>query len=155
MANSSLARLVVSWELSLQADGYSPNTQAAYRQAMASLAARLAGDGDPDPEEVTRDHIRRWLVHIRDTRSASTARGWFSGVRHFWRWAVKEDEVDRDPTDGIRTPAPAGPKTPLVSADGLRQMSGGCPDGRRAQAAARTPESWMSCLASRISAASR
>jgi site-specific recombinase XerD len=126
VTNPALARLAVSWELSLQAEGYAANTLAAYRQAMASFTAHLIQDGDPGPEEITRDHLRRWLVEVRETRSASTARGWFSGVRHFWRWAVKEEEVDRDPTEGIRTPAASDPRTPVISPADLRKLLDGC-----------------------------
>jgi hypothetical protein len=48
--------------------------------------------------------VRGWLVHLRETRSGSTARGWFAGVRHFCRWLQSEGETDRDATAGIRDP---------------------------------------------------
>jgi site-specific recombinase XerC len=78
------------------------------------------------PAELDRDHVRGWLVYIRDTRSNSTARGWFAGVRHFTRWLVAEGEVDRDATAGIRTPAPGDPKTAVLSDEELRALLATC-----------------------------
>src|SRR5574341_535432 len=83
-----------SWELALRADGYAENTVRAYRAAVAHLAAWLAATHpDVGPVELDRARVRGWLVHVRDTRSASTARGWFAGVRHFCRWLLAEDET--------------------------------------------------------------
>lgn len=126
-AHPEFADLGSSWELTLRADGYAANTLRSYLAAMANLVGWLAehhpGVG---PLDVTRDHARAWVVHLRETTSSGTARSWFAGVRHFARWLVAEEERDRDFTDGIKTPPPNQPTTPVLSADDLRALLGTC-----------------------------
>ena len=107
MARPDLEALTVSWELTPRADGDADNAVTAYQNAVRSLGGWLA-EHHPGvaPAGLDRDHVRGWLVHLRETRSSSTARGWFAGVRHFCRWLQAEGEADHDATAGIRTPAP-------------------------------------------------
>jgi len=115
--------LTVSWELALRADGYADNTVRAYQNAVRSLASWLVehhpGIG---PTELDRQHIRGWLVEVREGHSSNTARGWFAGVRHFCRWLQSEGEADQDATAGIRTPALGDPETPVLSDADLRAL---------------------------------
>jgi integrase/recombinase XerC len=113
-----------SWLLALDADGYSGATISSYSSSLRSLADFL-GD-QVGPADVTRDDIRRWLIAERDGRSSSTARARFAGVRHFFRWAVDEDERTDDPTQGIRTPAPNVPTTPVLPVEDLRRLVDAC-----------------------------
>lgn len=115
--------LVTSWQLALEADGASRNTRATYRKAVEVLAEWLAGEHpDVGPVELERDHVRGWLVHVRQTRSASTARAWFSGVRSFTRWLVEEGEAETDATAGVKTPRPTEPHTPVLNEVELRRL---------------------------------
>src|SRR6266536_3910719 len=119
--------LTVSWDLTLRADGYANNTLLAYRNAVRSLARWLAEQhSDVGPLELERDHVRGWLVYLRETRSPSTARGWFAGVRHFCRWLQTEGEIDRDATAGIKTPAPGDPETPVLDLEDFRALLATC-----------------------------
>lgn len=115
--------LVTSWQLALEADGASQNTRATYRKAVDILASWLAEEHpEVGPAELGRDHVRGWLVHVRQTRSASTARAWFSGVRSFCRWLVDEGEAAEDATAGVKTPRPSEPHTPVLSEVELRRL---------------------------------
>lgn len=119
--------LVESWDLALDSDGYATNTRNSYRRALGNFAGWLAhrhpGLG---PADVSRNHVRAWLIHVRDTTSSGTARSHFAGVRHFFRWAWSEAEVPADPTDGVRTPPPNDPRTPLLSIEDIRAMLAAC-----------------------------
>ena len=94
---------------------------------MRSLAEWLA-EHHPEvgPAELDRQHIRGWLVEVRERHSSNTARGWFAGVRHFCRWLESEGEADRDATAGIRTPAPGDPETPVLADADLRALLATC-----------------------------
>jgi site-specific recombinase XerD len=72
------------------------------------------------PAELDCQHIRGWLVEVRERHSSNTARGWFAGVRHCCRWLLSEGESDHDATAGIRTPAPGDPETPVLADADLR-----------------------------------
>jgi site-specific recombinase XerD len=125
--HDDFATLANSWDLTLDADGYAGNTRAAYHQALRSLTAWLA-DNHPGigPADMTRVHIRGWIVHLRDTTSMNTARGWFAGVRHFCRWLVDEGEATEDATIGIKTPRAGDPRTPIISEQDLRKLLATC-----------------------------
>ncbi|MFG2167413.1 tyrosine-type recombinase/integrase [Micromonospora chersina] len=109
-----------SWELSMRADQLSDNTIKSYRRALRSLIASLPPGTEPD--EVTRDDIRRWIIATRERTSSGTARSWFAGVRHFYRFLIKEQEIDNDPTAGIKTPPPNQPVTPVLAEDEVRAL---------------------------------
>ncbi|MEV2239836.1 tyrosine-type recombinase/integrase [Micromonospora sp. NPDC049891] len=127
MPHPDFSTLADSWELSLRADAYAENTIKSYLRALRHLATSLPPDVAPD--EVTRDHIRAWIIHLRNTTSSGTARSWFAGVRHFYRWLVAEGESDTDPTAGIRTPPPNQPVTPTLPDDAIKALLGTCAGG--------------------------
>jgi site-specific recombinase XerD len=116
--------LMTSWELSLRADGYADNTVSSYLRAVADFAGWL--DEGVAPSDVTRDQMRTWVVHVRDSRSSGTARSLFAGVRHFFRWALAEQEIERDPTAGIKTPAPNDPVTPVLKLEEIKRILATC-----------------------------
>jgi site-specific recombinase XerD len=126
-AHPDFAALAPSYELALQADGYAANTVISYQRAVAGFGAWLAehhpGVG---PDDADRDHVRGWIVHVRDTASSGTARSWFAGLRHFFRWMVAEGDRDTDPTEGIKTPKPNDVQTPIVAAQQVKALLGTC-----------------------------
>jgi site-specific recombinase XerD len=123
------APLAQSWDLALRADGYAKNTLTSYANALRRLTNWLAlhheGVG---PVDVNRNHLRAWIVDTREAQSSGTARSWFAGVRHFFRWMVAEGERDDDPTEGIKTPAPNDQITPMLADDDIRLLLGTCTD---------------------------
>lgn len=124
MTHPDFAALTISWELSLRADGYSDNTVKSYLRAVADFAGWLGED--VSPADVTREQVRGWVVHVRDSRSSGTARSQFPGVRSFCRWAVAEQEIERDPTEGVKTPRPNDPTTPVLKLDDIRRLLASC-----------------------------
>jgi site-specific recombinase XerD len=115
--------LVTSWQLALEADGASDNTRRTYRKAVESLATWVADQQMViTPTDLGRDDVRGWLVHVRRTRSASTARAWFSGVRSFSRWMAAEGEATDDATAGVKTPRASEPQTPVLNDQELRRL---------------------------------
>jgi site-specific recombinase XerD len=107
----------------MEADGHSVNTRRTYLKAVENLAGWLA-DTQPEisPTDLDRQHIRGWVVYVRQTRSASTARAWFSGVRGFTRWLRDEGEAETDPTEGVKSPRATEPHTPVLSHAELRRL---------------------------------
>ena len=63
-----------------------------------------------DDTRIAREHVEAFVVHIRDTRSASTAETRFRGLRRFFAWC--EGEIERSPMDRMRPP-----KVPEVPVD--------------------------------------
>ncbi len=127
----NFALLTTSWDLTLRADGYAANTLRLYRDSVASLARWLAAHHpDVGPADLGRDHVRGWLADLRSQeRSSTTAKTYFSGVRHFCRWLVAEEEATHDATEGVRYPTAAEPATPVLDPDQLRRLLAGCAGG--------------------------
>lgn len=119
--------LATSWQLALDADGYAANTLISYTRALHSFAAWL-GEHHPDtgPADVVRDHVRAWVVHVRDSTSSGTARSHFPAVRHFYRWMVAEGETSRDPTEGLKTPKPNDTRTPTLKPAQVKAILATC-----------------------------
>lgn len=121
------AILADSWNLALRADGYSTNTLITYQRAVRLFAAWLAehhpGVG---PDKVTRDHVRGWLVHIRESASSGSARSWLPGLRSFYRWAMEEGEAESNPAQSVKTPPANNVRTPIIGLDVIRGMIDTC-----------------------------
>lgn len=113
-----------SWDVALEADGYAPTTRRGYRKGLASLASWLEENSSSEtgPCEVTRDDIRGWLVSLRRERAQNTARTYYAAIRSFYRFLLDEGEIQGDPCEGIRSPSPSEPETPVVSPEDLKRL---------------------------------
>ena len=84
---------------------YSTNTIAAYRRVLATIN---------DPEAATQDDVEDWWLD-RDHLSPATRRQELAALRSFYRWMIRWDHRDDDPTRrldapkmGHRLPRPMG-----------------------------------------------
>ena len=119
--------LAASFALALEAEDKSPKTVENYGRAVALLAAWLREQGrDDDPDEVTADDVRAWLVSLRDKVAPSTVYRNYSGCRQFFAWCVREGELATSPMATIRAPHVPEPTTPMLSAEQMRQLLAGC-----------------------------
>src|SRR4051812_10758670 len=76
----AFAALVSSWTLALEAENKSERTITGYTESIDLLARWLLDRGlAKDPADVTTTMCREWLVELRETRSASTARTRWNG----------------------------------------------------------------------------
>jgi len=127
MQHPGFAVLTVSWSWRCGPTG-TPTTPS--RPTRTRCAAWRTGWPSTIPEvgpaELDRQHIRGWLVEVRERHSSNTARGWFAGVRHFCQWLQSEGEADQDATTGIRTPAPGDPEAPVLSDADMRALFATC-----------------------------
>jgi hypothetical protein len=123
MLHPEFELLGTSWELALRADGYADNTVPAYQNAVRSLAAWLSQSHDGvGPAALTRDHVRGWLVYVRETHSASTARAGSPGCGiSAASWSPRGRPTA---TEGVKTPAPGEPETPVLSAERMIKRRG-------------------------------
>jgi integrase/recombinase XerC len=119
--------LIQGWELTIQADGYSPKTLRTYQAGLASLTTWIAATHpELTPAELDRQHVRGWIAHVRERRGPTTTATYFAGVRHFCRWLLAEGEATTDATDRVKYPAVSEPATPVLSPEDLRRLLGGC-----------------------------
>ena len=102
---SDIDVLVPSWRLSLQAENKSKATVIAYGYGTTQLEAFLRSTGMPtDVTSIAREHIEAFLLHIIETRSASTAETRYRGLRQFFAWCESEGEVPASPMARMKPP---------------------------------------------------
>ncbi len=95
-------------------------TARAYR---ADLSDLVSAAGDLEVREVDLEHLRDWLWRATqrgDARSTIARRT--SSARGFFRWALDEHLVDRDPSLRLVTPKRGRTLPRVASADGLDEM---------------------------------
>lgn len=120
MQGATISELRVEWELALQAQRKSPATIATYTTAVIQFGQFL--DDDPPVDQVDRRHIRAFIAHLLVTRSPATAKARHGGLQAFFRWVVREGELELSPVDGVSPPNVPEPETPVVPDDALRRL---------------------------------
>jgi site-specific recombinase XerD len=89
----------------LDAKGVSPKTRATYLESTASFATFCAGQGMPDLENVSREHIEAWLRDMRQRgNKPSTLRNRYAGLAQHFRWQVVADIRHESPMIRIERP---------------------------------------------------
>jgi integrase/recombinase XerC len=119
--------LLASFQLALEAEGKSPKTLDNYSRAVAAFAEHLhsLGQGD-DVTEIRADDVRRFLVGLRGKVAPSTEYRNYSGLRQFFAWCVREDELDASPMANIRPPKVPEPRTEMLTDAQLKALLAGC-----------------------------
>ena len=119
--------LASSWRLHLAAERKSPATITAYSYATTQLATFLREQGMPtDVGAITREHIETFLVHVIDTRSASTAETRYRGLRGFFGWLEEEGEIPTSPMARMKPPKVAEQPVDVPTLDDVRKLLDAC-----------------------------
>ncbi|MBS4754735.1 tyrosine-type recombinase/integrase [Nocardioides sp. zg-ZUI104] len=93
----ALRALFPSWILAMEAVNKSPRTVEGDTASLELFARWLEDNDHPvDPDEITTRLLRTWIVELVDTRSASTDRTRWNGLRSFFAWAAEEHERARE-----------------------------------------------------------
>jgi len=122
-----LSDLFASFELDLQASGRSSHTVDTYRHAVLGFSRWLVDQGlEPVDDELTRDRIRNWLAHLRDTRSQNTLATRHAGLSRFTKWRHAEGLADDDPMAGMPVPEWYEPPVPVLTDDQLAALVKTC-----------------------------
>ena len=78
------------------------------------------------PDGVRRSDCETWLIHLTETRSASTAKTRHTGMSRFFAFLLDEEESDPIPMDKVRPPAVPEVPVPMLSDDELGRCSATC-----------------------------
>jgi integrase/recombinase XerC len=83
----------------------SPHTRRAYASDLAQLVAHLGPAARP--EAVTAEDLRAWLAAGHRRLQAASIGRKLAAVRAFFRWLVREERLERDPSAGLSGPKQA------------------------------------------------
>lgn len=124
---TALRALIPSWTLALEAENKSRRTVSGYGESL-ELLARWLEDTDRAllPEQITTSTLREWLVELTETRSASTARTRWNGLRSFFAWAHEEGEIPGNPMALVKAPALPEKVVEFLTVDQLKLVIAAC-----------------------------
>jgi len=90
--------------LDVQAANRTSGTITFYQSKLTAFLAFLTTLDVTEPEALDAPHIRAFLVHLAQEREAGGVHAYWRAVRAFVRFLVREDALQRNPLDRIRTP---------------------------------------------------
>ena len=95
--------LIREFDVHLRAErNLSPHTRRAYQSDVRQLLG-FAGMS-PNPESVTVQEVRGWLVELRGRVGPSSLARKLASVRAFYGYLIREGRISVDPTAGISSP---------------------------------------------------
>lgn len=112
----------------LDYENKSKNTVAIYVGAARKFAVWLAEQSVPTWSEVTREHIRDWIISILEARSAGYANNLYRALQQFWKWWAEENDA-ANPMTGMKPPMLPEQATPVLRDDQLKALLKSC-DGK-------------------------
>jgi len=117
--------------LDCESRGLSPGTLTFYRQKLSPFLAFLQGQGVDSPQAVTPEHVRAYLVSLREGHNAGGTHCHWRALRAWLRFLAREGDITGTPLGKVS--APKLPKTILepVSLETVAQMLKAC-TGRHA-----------------------
>jgi site-specific recombinase XerD len=125
-----LLALNTSFRLTLEQEDKSPRTVEAYTDAVRLLAAYCQATGQPLlARELTRDHIRAFIVDQLAHWKPATAHQRYRSLHAFFHWATEEGELPASPMDGMKPPQLREQPVGVVRAEHLAQLLRTC-EGR-------------------------
>ncbi|MBD5277287.1 MAG: tyrosine-type recombinase/integrase [Bacteroides sp.] len=94
----------------------SPHTVRAYKTDLRLWCEFTTGGEEPDPEEVTLDDLRRWLVQMAsDGASARTLRRRVQALRAFFAWAMRHRGLQVNPAAELVPPRMSKPLPAFIA----------------------------------------
>lgn len=115
------------WVLHLKSEGRAERTISTYLNALRRLDAFLADRGMPrELRAIRREHLEAWIADMLGRNQAGTVSIAFRAVRPFFRWLVDEDELDRNPMDKMKAPAPPLNPPAVLNDDEIGRLLASC-----------------------------
>jgi len=101
MNDLTLSDLLPSFERYIVASNLSNKTRLAYLGAVRKF---IELEGDRPVESVRRAHFERFQGEALRRYSSSSVHNYYRGLLQFFKWAVRADELDANPMDGLTAP---------------------------------------------------
>jgi site-specific recombinase XerD len=90
--------------LDVRAANRSEATIGFYEGKLKPFLAYLEEQGVTEPGEITARHLRSFLVQLGESRESGGVHAYWRAVRAFVRFLVREDAIDRNPLEKMRSP---------------------------------------------------
>lgn len=101
MNDLTISDLVPSFERHIIACNLSPKTRLAYVGAVRKVVEIL---GDREVSSLRRSDLEEFLGLALRRYSSASVHNYYRGLLQFFKWAVRSDELDASPMDGLQAP---------------------------------------------------
>jgi site-specific recombinase XerD len=117
-----------------EAEGHSRKTESNYRKVLSLFFTYLRDEHQlEDLSELEVEHVRAWLVYLRNTpgqhehpRSSKTVENYCRHLLGFLHWCVAEGVLDHDPTERVRLPKAEKKHLRVFSDEEVKQLHEAC-----------------------------
>lgn len=90
--------------LSCRVDGLSPETIKNYRYQLTAFVRFCSMAGVATPAQVTANHIRLFLLKLRETNNPVSVMDYHKSIKRFFNWLVGEGIIKDSPMQVIKSP---------------------------------------------------
>ena len=116
----ALARDFAAW---MKYRNLAQSTQRIYGSAVREFAEFV---GDTPPAKVTRRHIEGFVTDRLEQVKPATVSADFRALQQFFKWLVREEELDRNPMDGAVGPIVPEQPVPVLDIEQMRAVLDTC-----------------------------
>jgi len=124
---ASLARLSQSFSLSLEAENKSPRTIQGYAESLRLFITWLDEQGHATTiGSLDRHHVEEFITDQLARLKPSTAATRYKGLRVFFEWAVRDEEIETSPMAKMKPPAIPETMVPVLTENDMRALIKAC-----------------------------
>lgn len=76
--------------------------------------------------DITREHVAVFVIHLLDTKAASTANTRYRGLQRFFRWLLEGDAIDQSPMEHMTPPQIPESESDVLTEEELRRLLKAC-----------------------------
>ncbi|MBN1440966.1 MAG: tyrosine-type recombinase/integrase [Anaerolineales bacterium] len=122
--STPLAEWIESFLTARKAEAVSTRTLEYYRANLNNFLTWANSQFVKTVEEITPDHLRMYLLHLRESHNPGGVHGHFRAVRSFLNWFEREAEPEgwRNPIGKVKPPKNPDHPQPVVSIEGVERL---------------------------------
>jgi len=108
--------------LTCKVNELSPRTIADYEQKAGAFVAFCYSQGAKEPQDITPNHIRVFLLVLRERLKPSSVHDYYGAICRFFNWLVEEEVLDHSPFEKMRPPRVPKQVIQPFSQEDIRRM---------------------------------
>ena len=108
--------------VSCRVNELSPRTIDDYSQKVGAFVAFCSSQGAKEPQDVTPNHVRVFLLVLRERIKASSVHDYYGCINRFFNWLVSEGVLEHSPMAKMKPPRVPKQVIQPFSQDDIRRM---------------------------------
>ena len=108
--------------LTCKVNELSPRTIADYEQKAGAFVAFCYSQGAKEPQDITPNHIRVFLLVLRERLKPSSVHDYYGAICRFFNWLVEEEVLEHSPFEKMRPPRVPKQVIQPFSQEDIRRM---------------------------------